>query len=91
MVSITGSSYEVNRIGNLFGVILNIVENGKSVIPTLVANTSASVKVTNTPFQLCSFTSVQRDTLVAQNGYLIYNTTTNKIQGYANGSWVDLH
>ena len=49
LVSITGSSSEVNRIGNLFGVILNIVENGKSVIPTLVSNTSASIKVTSTP------------------------------------------
>lgn len=25
------------------------------------------------------------------NGYVIYNSTTNKFQGYAGGSWVDLH
>ena len=25
------------------------------------------------------------------NGMIIYNSTTNKFQGYANGTWVDLH
>ena len=25
------------------------------------------------------------------NGMIVYNTTTNKLQVYANGSWVDLH
>lgn len=27
----------------------------------------------------------------AQNGDLVYNTSTNKFQGYANGTWVNLH
>jgi hypothetical protein len=45
----SGSEYQKNRIGNLFGVVMNIVEGGRSSIPTLIANTSASVKVTNTP------------------------------------------
>jgi hypothetical protein len=26
-----------------------------------------------------------------ENGFIIYNTTTHKFQGYANGAWVDLH
>jgi hypothetical protein len=45
----SGSNYEKNRIGNLFGIVMNIVEGGRSSIPTLVGNTSASIKVTNTP------------------------------------------
>ena len=36
-------------------------------------------------------TTTQRDAITPQNGYIIYNSTTNKFQGYANGAWVDLH
>lgn len=36
-------------------------------------------------------TTDQRDALTnAQNGQIIYNTTTNKFQGYENGAWVNL-
>jgi hypothetical protein len=49
------------------------------------------VKITNSPLRLASFTTTQQDALTAGNGDTIYNTTTNKFQGYANGAWVDLH
>ena len=32
-------------------------------------------------------TTVQRDTLTAVNGDMIYNSSLNKFQGYANGAW----
>jgi hypothetical protein len=40
---------------------------------------------------MCNFTSAERDLLIAENGDVIYNTTTNKLQVRANGVWVDLH
>lgn len=50
------------------------------------------VLVTDTPFRLASFTTVERDAIASPvNGDMIYNTTNNKIQGYANSAWVDLH
>tara|TARA_A100001035_G_scaffold280306_1_gene285392 strand:- start:351 stop:2393 length:2043 start_codon:yes stop_codon:yes gene_type:complete len=49
------------------------------------------VRITNSPLRLASFTTTERDALTAGNGDTIYNTTTNKFQGYANGVWVDLH
>ena len=41
--------------------------------------------------QLASMTTTQRNALTASNGMVVYNTTTNKFQGYANSAWVDFH
>ena len=49
-----------------------------------------AVRVTSSVLRLASFTTAERDTLAAQNGDLIYNTTLNKFQGYENGAWVNL-
>jgi len=35
-------------------------------------------------------TSAQRDALTAQNGMILYNTTTAKFQGYEAGAWANL-
>ncbi|MEK9698150.1 MAG: hypothetical protein VW270_20435 [Candidatus Poseidoniales archaeon] len=43
-----------------------------------------------TSFTLPRLTTSERDALTAVNGMLIYNSTTNKFQGYENGSWSNL-
>jgi len=73
------------------------IESGGTGTPELFSEgailltASTRVEVTQTPFKMASFTTAQRDTLTPENGDTIYNTTTNKFQGYAGGSWVDLH
>lgn len=50
------------------------------------------VKVVDTPFRLARFTTLERDSIGSpQNGDMIYNTDTNKFQGYSNGAWADLN
>ena len=40
---------------------------------------------------LKSYTTTQRNALSPSNGAVIYNSTTDKFQGYAGSTWVDLH
>lgn len=40
--------------------------------------------------KLTAITTAERDALNAENGMVIYNSTTNKFQGYENGAWADL-
>ena len=41
-------------------------------------------------FQFGSLTTTERNALTAVNGFVIYNTTDNKFQGYQNGVWINL-
>ena len=50
-----------------------------------------SVIISASPIRLASFTTGERNALIAQDGDLIYNKQVNKFQGYANGAWRDLH
>ena len=43
------------------------------------------------PFTIRNITTAERDTLTPSNGYVIYNSSTDKFQGYAGGSWADLN
>ena len=41
-------------------------------------------------FSVPTLTTTQRDALSATNGMVVYNTSTNKFQGYEAGSWSNL-
>jgi len=49
------------------------------------------VTTTTDAFIVPRLTTTQRNALTPSNGMIIYNTTDNKFQGWANGSWTDLH
>ena len=50
-----------------------------------------TVIVTQSPFRLTTYTDAQTGSLTPSNGDMIYNSTTHKFMGYANGAWVQLH
>ena len=56
----------------------------------LLLSAGTRVTVNSSPIKLCTYTTAERDALVAENGDLIYNSTLGKLQGYQAGSWVNL-
>ena len=78
-------------------VVTGTISSTQAGAPVLTSASSISLQATtktiisNTQLQLHSFTTTQRDALSAADGDMIYNSQINKFQGFANGSWVDLH
>ena len=58
-----------------------------------VTNSSVAFEIESTTkaFLNARMTTTERDALTALNGMQIYNTTTDRLQVYAAGVWVDLH
>lgn len=73
---------------NHIGGSLNISGTNRKV-----TNSSVGIEIggVTKAFLNARMTSTERDALTAVNGMQIYNSTTDKLQVYAAGSWVDLH
>ena len=82
-------------VGN--NIIADSFQSVGAGTPTLTSDSSIilsavdRVNVTVGPLNQASYTTTLRDGLSSVNGDMIYNTSTNSFQGYANGSWVDLN
>jgi hypothetical protein len=78
----TGTSLNTSA-SDIFNNLPGVVDNGTT---NLIANAQQSY----VPLQVSLYTTVARNLLSPTNGYLIYNTTDNRFQGYQNGAWINL-
>jgi hypothetical protein len=62
-----------------------------SAVTTQTASAALEVNGTTGAVLFPRLTSNQITALTGANGMIVYNTTTNKFQGFAAGGWVDLH
>jgi len=75
------------KLGPASQVLVGVNNNGDLTIDGSISTIEMSDKL-----RLPQYTTAARDARTNQeNGEIIYNTTTNKVQAYANGVWVDLH
>ena len=78
-------------------ITVNDIVSTSTGVPTIDSASSINLSATDrvvinkSLLNFANFTTAERDALAATNGDMIYNESTNKFQGYANGSWVDLH
>lgn len=85
-VSTTGNVTAGNFIGNVVG--------GGAGTPTITSTTNLDLSAVSAvrvigggTFRLPTLTTAQIANIVAVNGDMVYNSTTSKIQAYANNAW----
>lgn len=83
--------YESPGVNNYFAG--NLLIGGTAGSDDTVTNSSVALEIKSTTkgFMNARMTTTERNALTAVNGLQIYNSTDDKLQVYAGGSWVDLH
>jgi hypothetical protein len=83
--------YESPGVNNYFAG--NLLIGGTAGSDDTVTNSSVALEIKSTTkaFMNARMTTAQRDALTAVDGMQIYNSSVDKLQVYAAGSWVDLH
>lgn len=95
-ISTTSTDYSLivtNSGGSTTTPAICAQNNQKVGIGTNSVDSGATLEVDGTTGGILfpRLTTTQRDALSFTNGLVIYNSTTNKLQVYAGGAWVDLH
>ena len=90
-VEIGGNLIVVNTI-TAASIVSNSIEIVEAYSNTTLQLAAADrVEIFQGTFRVWNVNTSTRNTIIASNGDIIYNTGNNKFQGYANGIWVDLN
>jgi len=78
---------------NLTGIITSQASGTPEIISDneILLDAGTRVELVSSPIKMANLTTAQRDEIIAETGDVIYNSSTNKFQGYVNGVWTDLH
>jgi len=88
---ITGTG-NINISGDITSTSAGTPTITSSTVINLTAGTGVTdrVAITQSPFKLASFTTVDRDAKTSENGDLIYNINNHAVDAYINGSWTSI-
>lgn len=92
----SGKTVDININGTIAASQLTVdqIQTSAGTTPTITSDgnlnldVAGRVDITSGSLTLGRFTNTQRDNIPAINGTLIYNTTDNTLQLYANGAWL---
>jgi len=73
--SITPSEYELNNVSSSYAIVIDVLQNGTSSLPTEISNTSASIKVTDVPQYISSSVSgtLENVNFISSSVSIVYN------------------
>lgn len=88
---------DVNGNANIVGtlttdsiLLTNSSSPGIESLTSIELQAPQAVRVINAPFKLANLSTTERNALIPENGFMIYNTTANKLQAYQNGGWINI-